>query len=102
MKMASCTSSSKVLLPPLAFATRRGSMICAISPRIAWIEFVTGDLFAHETVVWLVVIESFDDVVAIAPDIGPRGVGLEPVAIRVACHIQPMASPAFAIGRRGE
>ncbi len=70
--------------------------------RIVGIELVAGDLLLHEAIVGLVLIEGIDHVVAIPPDVGARLIALEPFAIGVACEIQPVARPAFAVARRSQ
>ena len=70
--------------------------------RIIREHLVTRQLLLDETVVRLVLIEALNHVVAIAPDIGPRFIGFEALAIGIARQIEPMARPAFAIVRRGQ
>ncbi len=69
---------------------------------VARIDFVSRDLLLHEAIVRLVGVETIDDVISIAPDIGPRLVALEAFAVGVAGEVQPVPSPAFAIMRRSE
>ena len=66
------------------------------------IELVARDLLADELVVRLVGVEGVDDVVAVAPGVGPVVVLLEPAGVRVARHVQPVAAPALAVVRRVE
>ena len=66
------------------------------------IQLVAGNLLADEAVVRLVVVERLNDVIAIAPHVGTRGVGFEAVAVRVARDVEPMARPALAVPRRRE
>ena len=63
---------------------------------------VAGNLLANELVIRQVVIEGFDDVVAIAPGVGIAMVLVVAGGVGIACDVEPMASPAFAIARRGE
>ena len=65
-------------------------------------QLVAGDLFLDEAVVGLVGVEGLDDVVAIAPGVGARLVGLEAVGLGVAGEVEPVAAPALAVVRRGE
>src|SRR5262249_44399465 len=63
---------------------------------------VAGDLLLHETIVGLVLIEAADDVVAIAPGVGPRLVSFKALAFGEAGEIEPVAPPSLAVARRGE
>ncbi len=64
-------------------------------------EFVAGDLFLDEAVERLVLVERGDHVVAVAPDVGPRAVGVVAVRVRVARQVQPAPALALAVvGRR--
>jgi hypothetical protein len=63
---------------------------------------IGGELFADEAIVGHVAIEGTDDIVAVAPGMGPDGIVLETVAFREASEIQPVAAPAFAVVGRVE
>ena len=63
---------------------------------------IANDLLFDEVVIRRVVVEGPDDVVAIWPRVGPLGVYLKTVRVRIAHHVQPMLCPALAIARRGE
>ena len=65
-------------------------------------ELVTGELLLHELVVRQVAVECVDHVVAIAPRIGARLVGLEPVTLGEPDGVEPEPSGAFTELRRGE
>src|SRR5438105_12685790 len=64
--------------------------------------FVPRDLLAKETIIRFVFVERFDDVIAIAPDVGPRFILFETLALGVAGEVQPMPRPAFAVMGRGQ
>ena len=70
--------------------------------RAASREDVPGDLLAQELVVRFVRVEGIDDVIAIAPRERHRVVRSLARSIRVAHDIEPVASPAFAVMRRGQ
>ena len=76
---------------------RRNSRFGDVGPK-----FVTGDLFADEAVVRFVGIEAVDDVIAVAPCVGPGLIRLKTLAFGETRYIQPVAAPALAITRRGE
>ena len=67
---------------------------------ITRVKLVAGDLFLHEAVIRLVIVERFDDVVAITPDVGTGFIRFEPIAVGVARHVQPMTPPALAVSGR--
>ncbi len=75
----------------------RDERVLAVRPQL-----VAGELLFHELVVGLVVVEGGDDVVAIAPGVGARAVGVVAVAIGIAREVEPAAAPALAVLRRGE
>ena len=78
-----------------------GHRIAARQRQVIGPNLVARDLFLHEPIVWLVVVEALDDVVAIAPGIAKIHVGLIATAVGVASHVEPVAAPTFAIvGRR--
>ena len=62
-------------------------------------EKIAGELLEGELVVRDVAVERFDDPVAPRP-VGPGGVRLEAVSIRITRRIQPPHSHAFAVVRR--
>ena len=66
------------------------------------VHLVARQLLGEEDVVRLVLVESANDVIAIAPGIGAIVVVLVAVGVRIPRHIQPVASPAFAVVWRCE
>src|ERR1700733_14350426 len=62
-----------------------------------WSDFVAGQLFLNETVVWRVVVESADHIVAITPGIGAEVVVLEAFGLGEAHDVQPVVAPVLAI-----
>jgi hypothetical protein len=70
--------------------------------RIVGIKLVSRDLLSNEAVIWLVLIERIDDVIAITPDIGSRFIALEAFAIGLAGQVEPVARPSFAVTRGGQ
>jgi hypothetical protein len=69
---------------------------------MAGVEFVAGDLFVDELVVRLVLIETADDVVAIAPGVGALEVVRVAARVGVADDVEPVAAVAFAVAGRGQ
>jgi hypothetical protein len=67
---------------------------------MAGVEFVAGDLFADELVVRLVLIETADDVVAIAPGVGALEVVRVAARVGVADDVEPVAGRS--VRRSGE
>ena len=65
-------------------------------------QLVAGDLLFDEAVVGLVGVERLNYVVAVAPGVGARFVGLEAFAFGVAGEVEPVAAPTLAVLRRGE
>ncbi len=65
-------------------------------------QLVACDLFKDKAVEGFIVIQRFDDIVAVAPYEGFFCVTLVPVAVCVASDIQPVAGPAFAVLGAGE
>src|SRR5262245_63857236 len=61
---------------------------------------VAGDLFLYKSVIGLVVVEGFDDVVSISPEVRLVGVVLIAARVCIACCIQPVAAPSLAVVRR--
>src|SRR2546427_219893 len=90
-----CNNAYLFVIRIMTIEGRGGAGVGLVGPK-----FVAGDLFADEAVVRLVIVERFDDVIAITPGIGSRLVGFEPFAFGVARQIQPMPRPAFAVMRR--
>ena len=70
--------------------------------RILGLVFVAGELPLHELVVGHVHVQRLDDEIAKVEGVGAVVVLLESGAFRVACHIEPVACPALAVGRGGE
>ena len=68
--------------------------------RIAGERLVAGELLEDEAVERLVGVEGADDVVAIAPGVGPRFVELVAVGVGVAGEVEPVPAPALAVVRR--
>ena len=67
------------------------------------VEQVAGDLLEDEPVVGHVAVQGPDQPVAIAEPVGVKP-GLERVGLvlAVACHVEPVAPPPFAVVRRGQ
>ena len=67
-------------------------------------ELVGRELELEEAVVGQVAVEGGDDPVAVGVGVGVAALLLEDVAlgVGVACDVEPVASPAFAEGRRGQ
>src|SRR5262245_54715639 len=63
-------------------------------------KLITGQLLKNEPIKRLIVVEGFNDVVAIAPGIGKVLVMFETGAVSIAGHVEPETSPALAIVRR--
>lgn len=59
-------------------------------------ELVAGELFEEKAVVGFVLVEGFDDVVAVAPDLGLLAVAFEAVGLGVADKVEPMRGKLFA------
>src|SRR2546422_10291284 len=59
------------------------------------LEHIASDLFLHEAVVRLVVVEALDDVIPVVPRVLAEFVVLEALALGVTRHVQPVASPTF-------
>jgi len=66
------------------------------------LENIAGELFLHEAVVGLVVVEALDDVIAVVPGAVAWMVVFEPFALGVADDVEPVPPPAFAVVGRGE
>ena len=65
-------------------------------------DFIPGHLLADELIERLVVVERFDDPIAITPREWPRIVHLIAFGVGVARDVKPVPAPALAIMRRGE
>ena len=76
--------------------------MATIASGIAGLQLVAGDLLADEAVVWQVVVEGPDDVVAVAVGLGAEVVGAEAGGVGEADQIEPVAGPAFAEAGRGQ
>ena len=63
---------------------------------------IAGNLLTNELIVGQVGVEAVDDVIAVPPRVRSKLVVFEPVAFGVTDHVEPMASPAFAVVWRGE
>src|SRR5262249_54128613 len=62
-------------------------------------DLVAGELFLDEAIIGLVAVEGADDVIAVAPGIGSRVVGLETVALGVAGEVKPPRCLALSVLR---
>ena len=76
--------------------------VATVASRIVRPQHVARELLLHEARVRLVLVERADHVIAIGPGIAPRLVLVVAVRFAVVHHIQPVASPALAVARRGE
>jgi len=65
-------------------------------------ERIARQLFPQKLVVWLVVVERPDDIIAERPSVRPFAVGLVAVRVGKPNEIEPMAGPTLAIVRAGE
>ncbi len=65
-------------------------------------QLVAGQLLDHETIVWLVVVERRDHLVAIAPGARLQRVALIAVRLGEPHQVEPVAGPALAIVRAGQ
>jgi hypothetical protein len=65
-------------------------------------QLVAGELLLDEAVERLVLVEGLDDVVAVAPDVRPRAVGVVAVAVGITCQVEPAPRLALAVARRRE
>src|SRR5262249_52135676 len=65
-------------------------------------ELVPVYLLSDEVGVGLVVVERLDHVIAVAPHEGAVFVAFETGALSEAHHVEPVASPALTVARRGE
>ena len=64
---------------------------------------VTGELFANELIPGQILVEGVHYIITITPGPGAFGIFfIIALRIRVACDIQPMPAPAYAVLRRGE
>ena len=70
--------------------------------RIVLPDHVARELFAHEAIEWLVVVERFDDVIAERPGVADDLVALKAAAFAEANDIEPVPAPLFAVARRIE
>ena len=64
--------------------------------------FIPGQLFAHEDIKWLVIIDALDDVVPEAKCIRLRIVAFVGIRFRVAHEIKPVTSPFFTVVLAGK
>jgi hypothetical protein len=67
--------------------------------RVAGRKIIAGQLEHHVSIVGKVRIERADHPVAIAPGIGPFGVDLEAIGIRIMCQIEPVLTPTLSVLR---
>ena len=65
-------------------------------------QLVARNLLQHKTVVWLILVEGCNHIVAIAPGVRLLVIALVTVTLRETHHIQPVPSPAFTIFRHGQ
>src|SRR6202035_2849518 len=66
------------------------------------IQLIASQLLDDELIVWLVLVEGLDHVIAITPGVLYGEVVLKAGTVGVASHIQPVAAPPLAVMRRGE
>jgi hypothetical protein len=70
------------------------------------LDLVGGQLLGEEAVEGQVLVEGADDVIAVGVGVGPDAVGAvhehAVLGVGVAGHVQPVAGPALAVGRRGQ
>ena len=65
-------------------------------------QLVAGQLFEHKSIVWLVLVEGANHVVAVLPDEVLAAVAFVAVGFGVANQIEPMPGPLLAVLRRFE
>jgi hypothetical protein len=65
-------------------------------------EQVARDLFAHEAVEGNILVETFDDVIAVLICIRVTMVLVVPRGIGISRHVQPVAAPLLAVAGRGQ
>ena len=64
--------------------------------RFSHAQRISGDLFANEFIIRLVLVEGSGDVVAIDPGILAIKIRLGPIGFRPANNVEPMLCPTFA------
>ena len=64
-------------------------------------KFIPGNLLLHKTIVWLIRIETFDDVSTIKMGIRPLFIARKSVRVGIPRHIKPLLGHPLAIMRRG-
>ena len=69
---------------------------------IVGIELVAGKLLGQEAVVGFVGVERPDDVVAVTPGVGAKGILAIAVRLGIADQVEPVPRPALAVARRGQ
>ena len=66
-------------------------------------QFVAGELLKQKAIIGLIGVEGTNDVIAIAPSVGPQNVLLTlALRIRIACQVEPVPAPALAVSRGRE
>ena len=70
--------------------------------RVLRVNLVARQLLAYEQVVRLVVVESLDHVIAVAPHRRPIEIALVSARVGIVRQIEPMTPPALAVVRRGQ
>ncbi len=82
---------------------RGGDLVHLLATICAGREQIAGELLGYELVVWLIVVERTNDIVAIRlVAAGVRNAGEIDPSGNIAGNIEPMTSPFFAIVWRGE
>ena len=94
------SSSASIFAPRLRnpVAVRRSYSDIRIIGR----QKVARELLLEELVVWLVLVECRDDIVAIPTCVPVDQVLIEPVGISVSSDVQPVPSPTFSVSRGGQ
>ena len=100
----------QVFLTTLVFVDIASNHVARTGPKetgsdeclgVARVKFVTGQLLEYKLVVGLVVIESADDVIAVAPGVRTFGVQFEAIGIGIADNVEPFLAEAFTVARAG-
>ena len=63
------------------------------------VELISRQLFGNKLVVRFVIVESSNDIIAIAPGVGPVYILFIAIGVGITGYIQPVAAPAFPILR---
>ncbi len=69
---------------------------------IIGIELIAGELLGQEAVVGFVGVEGPDDIVAVTPGMGTKGILPVTVRLGIADEVEPVPPPALAVTRRGQ